>query len=175
MIDSVPVNVLGGPMDFGPVRLTDVSRVEFARGAQSTLYGSDAMTSVVQTFSTTGNTHTPELRFGTDGGNFDTAHGFASISGALRRWDYNFFGDQFNSAGQGPNDDYSNSLQGANMGLELSPRALVRVRARHANSHTGVQGEWNFNNQPLLPPYPDHQPPPTNFLESPHLTLTAPS
>ncbi len=152
LIDGVAVNDSGGTMDFGPVRLTDVSRVEFARGAQSTLYGSDAMTSVVQAFSTTGNTHTPELRFGADGGNFDTAHGFASISGALRRSDYNFFGDQFNSAGKGPNDDYSNSLQGANIGLELSPGALLRVRARHANSHTGVQGEWDFNNQPLLPP-----------------------
>src|ERR1700732_2501314 len=82
LIDSVPVNDSGGTMDFGPVRLTEVSRIEFARGAQSTLYGSDAMTSVVQTFSTTGNTHAPELRFGADGGNFDSAHGFASISGA---------------------------------------------------------------------------------------------
>src|SRR5258706_677105 len=136
LIDNVPVNDSGGTMDFGVVPLPEVSRIEFARGAQSTLYGSDAMTSVVQTFSKTGNTRTPELRFGADGGNFDTAHGFASVSGARDRWDFNFFGDQFNSGGKGPNDDYSNSLQGANIGLQLSPSALLRVRARHANSHT---------------------------------------
>jgi len=175
LIDRVPVNDSGGTMDFGPVRLTEVSRVEFARGAQSTLYGSDAMTSVVETFSTTGNTHTPELRFGGDGGNFDTAHGFASISGARSRWDYNFFGDQFNSAGKGPNDDYSNSLQGANVGLELSPGALLRLRARHANSHTGVQGEWDFNNQPLLPPDADQQARTNDVLGSADLTLSGPS
>jgi vitamin B12 transporter len=175
LIDSVPVNDSGGTMDFGPVRLTEVSRIEFARGAQSTLYGSDAMTSVVQTFSTTGNTHTPELRFGADGGNFDTAHGFVSLSGARERLDYNFYGDQFNSAGKGPNDDYSNSLQGANVGLQLSPSALLRVRARHANSHTGVQGEWNFNNQPLLPPDADQQARTNDLLSSAELTLSGPS
>ena len=175
LIDSVPVNDSGGTMDFGPVRLTEVSRIEFARGAQSTLYGSDAMTSVIQTFSTTGNTHTPELRFGADGGNFDTAHGFVSLSGARGRGDFNLFGDQFNSAGKGPNDDYSNSLQGANVGVQLSPSALLRVRARHANSHTSVQGEWNFNNQPLLPPDADQQARTNDLLGSAELTLSGPS
>jgi vitamin B12 transporter len=175
LIDSVPVNDSGGTMDFGPVRLTEVSRIEFARGAQSTLYGSDAMTSVVQTFSTTGNTRTPELRFGADGGNFNPAHGFVSLSGARARWDYNLFGDQFNSAGKGKNDDYSNSLQGANVGVQLSPSALLRVRARHANSHTGVQGEWNFNSQPLLPPDADQQARTNDLLGSAELTLNGPS
>ena len=175
LIDSVPVNDSGGTMDFGPVRLTEDSRIEFARGAQSTLYGSDAMTSVVQTFSTIGNTRTPELRFGADGGNFNTAHGFVSLSGARERWDFNLFGDQFNSGGKGPNDDYSNSLEGANVGLQLSPSALLRVRARHANSHTGVQGEWNFNNQPLLPPDADQQARTNDLLGSAELTLSGPS
>jgi vitamin B12 transporter len=175
LIDNVPVNDSGGTMDFGVVPLSEVSRVEFARGAQSTLYGSDAMTSVVQVFSITGNTRTPELRFGADGGNFDTAHGFASASGARDRWDFNFFADQFNSAGKGPNDDYSNSLQGGNVGMQLSPNALLRVRARHANSHTGVQGEWDFNNQPLLAPDTDQQARTNDLLSSAELTLSGPS
>src|SRR5712671_4143237 len=175
LIDNVPVNDSGGTMDFGVVPLSEVSRIEFARGAQSTLYGSDAMTSVVQTFSITGNTYSPEFRFGADGGNFDTAHGFASVSGARDRWDFNFFGDQFNSSGKGPNDDYSNSLQGANVGVQLSPSALLRVRARRANSHTGVQGEWDFNNQPLLPPDADQQARTNDVLGSADLTLSGPS
>src|SRR6202140_4750739 len=175
LIDNVPVNDSGGTMDFGVVPLSEVSRIEFARGAQSTLYGSDAMTSVVQAFSTAGNTRVPQLRFGGDGGNLDTAHGFASVSGARGPWDFNLFGDQFNSAGKGPNDDYSNSLQGANIGLELSPSALLRVRARHANSHTGVQGEWDFNNQPLLPPDADQQARTNDLLGSAELTLSGPS
>ena len=175
LIDNVPVNDSGGTMDFGVVPLAETSRIEFSRGAQSTLYGSDAMTSVVQTFSTTGSTRTPELRFGADGGNLDTAHGFASVSGARGRWDYNFFGDQFNTSGKGPNDDYSNSSQGANVGLQLSPSALIRVRARHYNSHTGVQGEWDFNGQPLLPPDSDQQARTNDLLGSTELILSGPS
>jgi vitamin B12 transporter len=175
LIDGVPVNDSGGTMDFGVVPLSEVSRVEFARGAQSTLYGSDAMTSVVQTFSKTGSTRTPELRFGADGGNLETAHGFASVSGARDRWDFNLFGDQFSTAGKGPNDDYANSMQGANVGLQLSPSAVLRVRARHANSHTGVQGEWDFNNQPLLPPDADQRARTNDLLGSAELTLSGPS
>ena len=175
LIDGVPVNDSGGTMDFGVVPLSEVSRLEFARGAQSTLYGSDAMTSVVQTFSKAGSARTPELRFGADGGNLETAHGFASVSGARDRWDFNLFGDQFSTAGKGPNDDYANSMQGANVGLQLSPSALLRVRARHANSHTGVQGEWDFNNQPLLPPDSDQRARTNDLLGSAELTLSGPS
>ena len=107
----------GGTFDFGTLPLAQADRVEFVRGAQSTLYGSDAMTSVVQVWTRTGSTHVPELRFGADGGNFGTANGYASLAGARRRFDYNFFGDQFNTNGQGVNNAYSDSLQGANVGV----------------------------------------------------------
>jgi outer membrane receptor protein involved in Fe transport len=49
------------------------------------------------------------------------------------------------------------------------------VRARHANSHTGVQGEWNFNDQPLLPPDNDQQARTNDLLGSAELTLSGPS
>ncbi len=152
IVDGVPVNDPGGIFDFGVVPLAGAERLEFLRGAQSTLYGSDAMTSVVQVFSQSGSTQSPELRFGADGGNFSTANGFASIAGAHDRFDYNVFGDQFNTQGSGINDDYSNSLQGMNVGTKLTDRTTLRLRARHANSRTGVQGAWKFNGQPLLPP-----------------------
>jgi vitamin B12 transporter len=175
LIDGVSVNDSGGTMDFGVVPLSEVSRVEFARGAQSTLYGSDAMTSVVQTFSNTGSTHVPELRFGADGGNFATAHGYASLSGARGHLDYNAFGDQFNSSGNGANDDYSNSLEGGNIGLQLNSTTSLRLRGRHANSHTGVQNEWDFNGQPLLLPDVDQQARSNDFLSSAELNISGPS
>src|SRR5256886_16197095 len=87
--------------------LTEADRLEFVRGAQSALYGSDAMTSVVQVWTRTGNTVVPELRLGADGGNLGTANGYLSLAGAPGRFDYNVFGDQFNSSGHGVNNDYS--------------------------------------------------------------------
>ncbi len=140
--------------------------MEFVRGAQSTLYGSDAMTSVVQVFTRTGSTPVPELRFGADGGNLGTANGYATLAGAYGRFDYNLFADQFNTMGQGPNDDYSNSLEGVNVGAKLTDWASLRVRARHSNSVTGVQGEWNFNGDPILPPDFDQRARQNNLLAS---------
>jgi len=152
LIDGVPSNDVGGLFNPETVPMYQVDRLEFVRGAESTLYGSDAMTSVVQVFTSTGRTRTPEISFGAEGGNFSTAHGYASVAGARGPVDYNLFGDQFNTAGEGPNVDYSSALQGANVGFGLADWASLRVRVRHYNSRTGVQGQWNFNGNPLLPP-----------------------
>lgn len=175
IIDDVTVNDPGGTFDFGVVPLAESDRVEFARGAQSTLYGSDAMTSVVQVWTRTGSTHTPELRLGSEGGTFHTVRGYASLAGARGILDYNLFGEQTNTDGQGPNDAYSNSSQGGNVGVALHPRILLRIRARHANSFSGVQSFWNFNRQPLLTPDLDQRARQNNFLASADLVITGPS
>ena len=175
VIDGVPIDEPGGTFDFGVVPLAETERLEFVHGAQSTLYGSDAMTSVVQLWTRAGTAPVPELRFGADGGTFDTAHGYLSVAGARGRSDYNLFGDQFNSNGQGINDHYSNSLQGANLGASLSDAVALRVRVRHSNAFTGVQGEWNFNGAPLMPPDSDQWQRQNNLLGSVDLTVNGPS
>lgn len=175
IIDGVPVDEPGGTFDFGTVPLAEADRIEFLRGAQSTLYGSDAMTSVVQVWTRVGSTARPELRFGADGGNLYTAHGYASLAGAHGIFDYNLFADQFNTNGQGINDDYSNSLQGANVGVALNENISLRMRVRHANSHTGVPGEWDFNGSPLLPADSDQRAGQNNLLGSVELNITGPS
>ncbi len=140
IVDGVTIDNPGETFDFGTLSLAQADRMEFVRGAQSTLYGSDAMTSVVQVWTRTGSTRVPELRFGADGGNFGTANGYASLAGIFRGFDYNFFGDQFNTNGQGVNDAYSDSLQGANVGMAITDEVGLRVRVRHSNSYTGVPG-----------------------------------
>ena len=188
IVDGVTVNEPGGTFDFGTLSLAQGDRMEFVRGAQSTLYGSDAMTSVVQVWTRTGSTPIPEIRFGADGGNFGSAHGFASVAGARDRLDYNLFGDQFNSNGFGSNDTYSDSLEGANVGAKLNDEASLRVRLRHSNSHTGLPGEWNFNgyvplvpangpSAPLVPlqPNPDDWSQLNSLLGSVELAVAAPN
>ena len=174
IVDGVPIDEPGGIFDFGVASLDQVDRLEFVRGAESTLYGSDAMTSVVQLWSATGRTRTPELRFGADGGNFSTANGYAALAGARGRFDYNLFASQFWTQGQGVNDQYSNASQGGNLGVLLSRRAFFRLRARHSNNRTGVQSFWDFNGQPLLPPDQDQRARQNNFLASAELSLAAP-
>ncbi len=186
IVDGVTINEPGGTFDFGTLPLTQANRVEFLRGAQSTLYGSDAMTSVVQVFTRTGSTATPEVQLGADGGNFSSANGYASVAGARGFYDYNFFGNQFDSTGSGINDAYSDSMQGANVGAALSDKVSLRVHLRHSNSHTGIPGEWNFNGyDPLvspapgvtipLPPDPSEWAQLNSLLGSVELTVGAPS
>lgn len=187
IVDGVTINEPGGTFDFGTLSLAQGDRMEFVRGAQSTLYGSDAMTSLIQVWTRTGSTPLPELRFGAEGGNFSTASGYASLAGARGRFDYDLFGDQFNTNGSGVNDAYSDSLEGANAGARLTDAASLRVRFRHSNSHTGVPGEWSFNGyDPLVPaggsgPLIPLQPDPSdwsqlnNLLGSVELALAAPN
>jgi vitamin B12 transporter len=175
IVDGVTINEPGGTFDFGNLPVDQFDRMEFVRGAQSTLYGSDAMTSVVQSWTRTGSTAVPDLTFGADGGNFSTAHGYASLAGARGRFDYNAFASQFNTSGSGINTSYSDSLQGANVGAALSDHTSLRLRLRHSNSHTGVPGEWNFNGSPLQPPDPSDWSQLNDILASAELVVTAPS
>ena len=175
IVDGVTINEPGGTFDFGTLPLTESDHLEFMRGAQSTLYGTDAMTSVVQVWTRTGSTRTPELRFGADGGNFSTASGYASLAGAYGRFDYDVFGDQFNTQGQGVNDAYSNSLEGTNLGFAINQHVGVRLRFRHSNSFTGLPGEWNFNGDPLEPPDPHEWKQLNNFLGGLELDVSGPS
>ena len=174
LIDGVPVNTPGGVFDFGVVPMNNIERLEVERGPESTVYGSDAMTSVVQLWTATGSTHTPLVQFGADGGNFSTAHGYASLAGARSLFDYNVFADQFNTQGQGINDTYSNSSQGGNVGVRITDHVAFRLRARHYNSWTGVQGAWWYNGNAVLPPDPNQYAHQNNFLASGELTVSAP-
>jgi vitamin B12 transporter len=175
IVDGVTINEPGGTFDFGTLPLDQADRLEFVRGAQSTLYGSDAMTSVVQVWTRVGSTPVPEFTFGADGGNFSTARGYAALAGAHGRFDYNLFGSQFNTDGAGINNSYSDSLEGANVGAALNHRTSLRVRFRHSNSHTGVPGEWNFNGSPLQPPDPSDWSQLNDLLGSAELAVTGPS
>ncbi len=175
IVDGVAIDNPGETFDFGTLPLAQADRLEFVRGAQSTLYGSDAMTSVVQVWTRTGSTRVPELRFGADGGNFGTDNGYASVAGIFRRFDYNFFGSQFNTDGRDVNDAYSDSLEGANVGAAITDQVALRIRVRHSNSYTGVPGEWDFNGDPLLAPDPSEWSHQNNILGSVELAVAAPS
>src|SRR5687768_11044542 len=54
LVDGVPVNEAGGAFDFGTLTTHNVDRIEVVRGPASVLYGSDAVTGVVQIFTRRG-------------------------------------------------------------------------------------------------------------------------
>ena len=50
LVDGVPLNEPGGVLDLGRITLDDVERIEIVRGPASVLYGSEAVTGVIQLF-----------------------------------------------------------------------------------------------------------------------------
>ena len=96
------------------------------------------------------------------------------MAGADKIFDYNFFLNQFDTQGQGINDIYSNGLQGGNIGIRFSPRVAFRFRLRHSNNWTGVQSNWWFNGDPVLPPNSNQVAHQNNFLASAELAVSGP-
>ncbi len=57
----------------------------------------------------------------------------------------------------------------------LNSWATLRLRARHANSYSGVQGEWQFYGAPDLPPDDNQFARQNNLLGSLELDINRPS
>src|SRR4051812_37916600 len=50
LIDGVPVDAVGGAVDFSHLTTDNIDRIEIVRGPASVLYGADAVTGIVQIF-----------------------------------------------------------------------------------------------------------------------------
>lgn len=91
MIDGVPIgNVSGtdGSLDFGNLSAIDIDRIEIVRGPQSSLYGSDAMSGVINIITKKGKKGEQRRTVTVEGGSYGTIQGAASASGASDNWTY---------------------------------------------------------------------------------------
>src|SRR5262245_21342163 len=61
LLDGVPLNQPGGSIDLANLTTDNVDRIEIVRGPVSVLYGSDAMTGVVQIFTKRGAVAPPQF------------------------------------------------------------------------------------------------------------------
>src|SRR6202012_1878332 len=85
LLDGVPVNDIGGLVNFSYLQADGFDRVEFQRGPNSALYGSDALGSVVSITTQRGATPLPLFSYDADGGNLGTYHQDGSVGGFLGR------------------------------------------------------------------------------------------
>lgn len=83
LVDGVPVNDAGGAIDLSWLALDNVDRIEVVRGPASVLYGSDAVTGVVQIFTRDGG-HTPGVSLGAEAGRYGARRAQASVGAASR-------------------------------------------------------------------------------------------
>ncbi|MGH9780290.1 MAG: TonB-dependent receptor plug domain-containing protein, partial [Candidatus Acidiferrales bacterium] len=141
LVDGTPVNQPGGDMDFSNLDLSNVDKIEIVHGASSALFGSDAMTGVVQIFTHRGTTATPEFTVMGEGGSFSTRRGAAQLSGLANRFDYATSISYFDSNGQGLNDRFRDTTLSGNFGWKFSDMDHLRLSVRSAASDAGQAGQ----------------------------------
>jgi vitamin B12 transporter len=141
LLDGAPINDSGGFIDLANLTLDNVEKIEVVHGAESALYGSDAVAGVVQILTKRGDTRTPQLELVGDGGSFGTGHGSGELSGLLGRFDYAVGGTYYATGGQGPNDFFYNRALNGNFGWKFSDTDTLRVSLRNNTSDAGIPGQ----------------------------------
>jgi outer membrane cobalamin receptor len=151
LIDGVPVNPPGGLVDFSNFSLDGIDKIEVVHGASSVLYGSDAMTGVMQIFTHRGNTSQPVLELNADGGTFNTQHTSGQLSGMLGAFDYSMGAAYFDSDGQGPDDYFRDTTLWGNFGWKFSDTDSLRLTLRNSSSDAGQPGQTALGPLFLVP------------------------
>jgi len=151
LIDGVPQNAPGGSYDFANLTTDNVERIEVVRGPTSVLYGSDAVTGVVQIFTRDGR-GAPRAAVAFGGGTYATNAVEVTASGGDDRAGYAIGLSRFASDGiYRFNNDYRNEVLSGHLRLKPDARtdAAMSVRYGDARYHfpTDGSGDPVSNNQ----------------------------
>lgn len=141
LVDGAPVNEPGNAVDFSNFSLENVDKIEVVRGAESAIYGTDAVAGVIQVFTHTGSTRVPEFAAFSEGGSFGAGRGGANLSGVLGNFDYSGAASYFTTDGQGPNDRFLNRTLSGSFGYRFGDSQRVRVSLRNNTSDAGTPGQ----------------------------------
>jgi len=139
-IDGTPANEPGGNFNYSSLSLDNIDKVEVVHGAESALYGSDAMSGVIQLFSHRGSTEIPSFDLFSEGGNLSTAHSGGQVSGLLGKFDYSGAGSYLTTDGQGPSDAFINRTFAGNFGYSFSDTDQLRLTVRSNSSWAQLPG-----------------------------------
>lgn len=143
LIDGIPVNDIGGAVDFGVLAATGINQIEVLRGPNSALYGSDALAGVVSMTTPRGITPVPEITYAIDGGNFGSYRQEGILGGTYKQFDYFSDFSRFDTANDIPRSSFHNGTFAGNLGWTPKPntefRATVRRVATAAGEANAVQ------------------------------------
>lgn len=140
LVDGTPINPPGSAVDFSSLTTENIDKVEIVRGAESAIYGSDAVSGVVQLFTHRGETRIPSAELFAEGGGFSSARGGADLSGLLGKFDYSGAAAYFQTDGQGPDDAFLNRTFSGNFGYSFSATNQLHLSLRSNASDAAIPG-----------------------------------
>jgi vitamin B12 transporter len=141
LVDGTPVNEPGNAVDFANFTLDNVDKIEVVRGAESAVYGSDAVSGVIQVFTHRGMTRIPEFAVFAEGGNFDTGRGGAQLSGLIGKFDYSGAASYFSTNGPQDINAFINRTLSGNFGYRLGEDNQLRLSLRNNTSNGQTPGQ----------------------------------
>jgi len=160
LVDGVPVNQPGGAFDWANLTLDNVDRIEVLRGPASVLYGSDAVTGVVQIF-TRAAAGPARATTTLEAGTYGARHGAIGVSGGGPGASYGLSLSRFSAAGLYPfnNRDRNDVFSGlVRVTPDARTDASLSVRYTDDLYHFPTDGggklvdhrQFNYANGPTL-------------------------
>jgi outer membrane cobalamin receptor len=163
LIDGVRVNQSGGIFDFSRISAADIDRLEVVRGAQSSLWGSDAMGAVVHIFTRrAGATDAAQVSGSAEGGSLGTFRGHARVNGgAGRRVEYAAGVSRRRSEGAFSSllaepDRFEETAVDATAGGTIGARLSVRGGVRYAAGSGRSVGQITYGSRDTGGVYDTH-------------------
>ncbi len=140
VIDGVVVNdeSQGSIFNFADLMTTDIERIEVIRGAQSALWGSEALSGVINIITKKGSGKTA-ITVNLEGGSFNSKRVGGSISGGTSRYDYKLSASKFNTEGTdieltSDKDGYDNNRLAFNGSFRPNDNLEINSSLNHTNS-----------------------------------------
>jgi len=121
-----------GSTDLSDLTVDSIDRIEIVRGPQSTLYGADAITGVVNIITKKGQ-GPPTSSAWVEGGNYNTFREQLNVQGAFGGFNFNVTGSQFNTGGNLPNDDSAQTAVSGRVGYDFPWRGELSLTGRYSN------------------------------------------
>ena len=153
LVDGVPVYDASGEtsqFDISNFSLYNIERIEILKGAQSTLYGSDAVAGVVNIITQKGGDKTVNLNAILSAGSYNTYKGSLAVNGKSKRGDTYFISYSkinsrgFSSAYDSTNknnfdkDGFNQDAFQANYGFQVLKHLNARVYGNNSNSKADI-------------------------------------
>ena len=140
LVDGVQANAFGGGFDFAHTPLNNVERIEVVRGAQSALYGSNAIGSVIRIVTRRGGGPTGSGLI--EGGSFGTSRFAAATSGSLESMNWGAQAERVASDGVVENDDYERWSLGGGLGWAGAQGRTMRGDLQYIDDERGFPGPF---------------------------------
>jgi iron complex outermembrane receptor protein/vitamin B12 transporter len=144
LLDGMPSNDIGGAFDFSQLDTAGVDRIEVMRQTNSVVYGSDALTGVVNITTRRGASRVPLFEYSIDGGNLRTFRNSISLGGAVRRFDYFSQYSYFTTDNQTPNSGYHRATYAGRFGVAVGGGTNVSGTLRWVDGRFGSANAFSL-------------------------------